>query len=254
MSKVGNNPTSSLLPATDNYSYYKFIKTPTELGMNDKGTNIAKNFGGLIDYMNLLISGNSRASKTGRPLGNKFFTSTLSKCTDETTGSSVPRYLYFDYIPTGKINIPMDLSGVSTTSINTGFNGMVPGLIEDLGDINPLKLLAGIREDTYPKCINVTLDTINQDNQLGAETHHVTVTDLLDIDPCNFSTNVNPATKSKCKKPHKHVAPSNPTKSKTAESFDIHSSNIDPYTTLLIICVLLLCMFGLLWIKYQRYV
>ena len=238
MSNAVTNPTSSLLPATDNYSYYTFIKTPTELGMNDKGTNIAKNFGGLIDYMNLLISGNSRASKTGRPLGNKFFTSTLSKCTDETTGSSVPRYLYFDYIPTGKINIPMDLSGVSTTSINTGFSGMVPGLIEDLGDINPLKLLAGISEDTYPKCSSVTLDTINQDNQLGAETHHITITDMMDIDPCNFSTNVNPATKSKCRKKHTHVAPYKPPGTSTSEPFSIHHSRITSSTVVfVVVCV-----------------
>ena len=200
-----SSTSSTLLPATDNYSYYKFIKPPTDIGMKDSGKSIATNFGGLISYMNLLISGDSKASTTGRPLGNKFFSGTLSKCLDTQTNSSVPRHLYFDYVPTGNISIPMSATEVS--SINTGFKGLVPGLIEDLSEINPVSLLSTLYDDLTPKCTKVTLDTINQNNQLGAESHYITLTDQKVIDPCNYNTNINPVTNVKCKKPHNHVAP-----------------------------------------------
>jgi hypothetical protein len=206
---MSNSNTISTLPATSDYSYYTQIKTPDELGMKDKGTNIAKNFTGLIAYMNLLLAGDSKASKTGHPLGNRFFSATLSKCTDVNTNTSVPRHLYFDYIPTGKINIPMDITDTTQASINTGFKGLVPGIIEDLSRINPVSMLSVFKEDISPKCRQVVLDTINSNNQLGAETHYITLEDMIHIDPCYFSDNLNPVTNAKCKRPHKHVPPSN---------------------------------------------
>ena len=57
------------------YPYYQNIKSPSQIGMSDKGTMSAlgKDIDGLIQYVELLVQGNSSASKTGQPLGNKFF-------------------------------------------------------------------------------------------------------------------------------------------------------------------------------------
>ena len=64
------------------YPYYKNIKTPSQIGMSDKGTiqQMGKNVNGLVQYVQLLVTGKSKASATGRPLGNKFFLQTGAKC------------------------------------------------------------------------------------------------------------------------------------------------------------------------------
>ena len=69
------------------YPYYKNIKTPKEIGMSSKGslTALGNDINGLIQYVELLVSGNSKASATGKPLGNKFFLQTGAKCVDTTT-------------------------------------------------------------------------------------------------------------------------------------------------------------------------
>jgi len=250
---MSNSPTNITIPATSDYSYYTQIKTPEELGMKDKGTNIAKNFTGLTAYMNLLLAGDSKASKTGRPLGNRFFSATLSKCTDVTTNKSVPRHLYFDYIPTGKINLPMDITDTTQATINTGFKGLVPGIIEDLARINPVSLLSVFKEDVSPKCRQVTLDTINSNNQLGAETHYITLEDMIRIDPCYFSDNINPSTNTKCKRPHKHVPPSNTIdnsknatplvtirKKRVKEAFERHTSGVEQYYIFIILVIFII--------------
>jgi hypothetical protein len=78
------------------YPYYKYIKTPSDIGMSDKGslTVLGKNIDGLIAYVEVLVSGGGKASATGRPLGNKFFLKTGGKCTDTVTAQEVDRYIY----------------------------------------------------------------------------------------------------------------------------------------------------------------
>lgn len=209
----GNPPSSSsssssIPVASEDYAYYSFIKPPSKLGMSDKGSNIAKNFTGLVEYVNLLVYGKSKASTTGQPLGNKFFAPTLSKCTLQPSKESVPRDLYFDFIPTGKMDIAIDpLDAANEMQIDTGYKGLVPGLMEDINDINPVRLLSSLSEDIAPECIKVSLDTIDDQNVLGAETHYVTLSDLRRVSECNFLTNYNPVTKIRCKRPHKHASP-----------------------------------------------
>ena len=64
------------------YPYYKNIKSPSQIGMSNKGTlqQLANNVDGLISYVEVLVSGKSKASATGGPLGNKFFLQTAGKC------------------------------------------------------------------------------------------------------------------------------------------------------------------------------
>ena len=101
------------------YSYYKFIKEPSAIGMSDKGSlkQMGKNIDGLISYVDLLVTGKSKASTTGQPLGNKFFLKTGGKCMDKSSvseegaegaegeevvegeGVEVDRYIYVNNVP-----------------------------------------------------------------------------------------------------------------------------------------------------------
>lgn len=78
-SGVGNAKKSFLGPS---YSYWENVKQPAQMNMTpgfSLGT-LANNVDGLISYVEILVSGKSNASKTGKPLGNKFFLKTAGKC------------------------------------------------------------------------------------------------------------------------------------------------------------------------------
>ena len=80
------------------YPYYKYIKTPSEIGMTDEGSlkALGKDIDGLTSYVELLVSGQGNASATGQPLGNKFFLQTGGKCRDKATGQDVDRFIYIN--------------------------------------------------------------------------------------------------------------------------------------------------------------
>lgn len=192
MSSVSDSSSQSFLGP--DYPYYKQIKNPTQLGMNDKGSNIGTNFTGLMDYVQLLVSGTSKASKTGKPLGNRFFLQTLGKCTAKDTGNVVPRFLYFDNIPQGRIPILSDALGTNMTS----FRGLIPGVISGLNNFNPSAVTSALTAGVSPQCQNVTLQVVDENNQASQQTHYVATVDLENLDPCSFPGKVNLVTKKKC--------------------------------------------------------
>ena len=52
----------------------------------------------------MLVTGKGRASKTGKPLGNKFFLKTGGQCNPiDKKGNTVDRYLYINNVPDGSI-------------------------------------------------------------------------------------------------------------------------------------------------------
>ena len=57
------------------YKYYKFIKTPKEMGMSTKGgmKDLQDNVAALVSYGEVLISGKGAATDAEVPLGNKYF-------------------------------------------------------------------------------------------------------------------------------------------------------------------------------------
>jgi len=75
---------SSLLGPS--YDYWKSIKQPSDMGMSPGFSlgALATNVDGLLSYVEVLISGTGNASKTGKPLGNKFFLKTLGQCSETT--------------------------------------------------------------------------------------------------------------------------------------------------------------------------
>ena len=161
--------------ASTDYPYHEFIKSPKELGMSDKGTlvQMGKDIKGLISYTELLVSGKSAASKTGQPLGNKYFKNTGGKCKDA-SGKEQDRYIYINNVPDGSIPFISEGMGVKFDS----FRGLIPGVIGNIGALNPAALLKAFAAGTTPACKKITMETINNTNTNGSETHYVATIDI----------------------------------------------------------------------------
>jgi hypothetical protein len=187
------------------YPYYKNIKNPSQIGMSDNGTlqQTAQDINGLIQYVELLVTGNSQASATGGPLGNKFFLQTGAKCAatdkcsnpnDSSTCESVDRYIYVDNVPQG--NIPFISSGLGVDF--SEFKGLIPGAMGNLNVLNPFAIMRAFMSGSTPPCQELTMQTIDVNNNSSSETHYVTLTDIQSMDPCTFSNGKNPVTGASC--------------------------------------------------------
>ena len=188
-----------------NYEYWKQIKTPPELGMTSDGTlgALGKDIDGLVQYVEVLVTGQG-ASKTGRPLGNKFFLPTGGKCKDirscdgqgaECQLQEVDRYIYINNVPQG--NIPFISSGMGQNF--SDLKGLIPGAMSDLNVLNPFSIMTAFLSGSTPNCQEITLQTIDVNNNKSSETHYVTLTDIINMDPCSFPKKKNPLTNEKCK-------------------------------------------------------
>ena len=174
------------------YQYWKQIKSPEQMGMSTNGSisAIADDVGGLINYVELLVTGTGNASATGGPLGNKFFLKTAATCKDKNSKKIVDRYVYVNNVPNG--SIPFISSGMN---MNFGeFEGLVPGTLSNVAALNPMLIFQAFMSGSQPDCQEITLETIDVDNNSSRETRHVTVTDIQNMNPCSFS-NGNPITK-----------------------------------------------------------
>ena len=187
------------------YPYYKNIKTPSQIGMSDKGTiqQMSKDVNGLIQYVELLVQGTSKASATGGPLGNKFFLQTGAKClatdkcsdpNDSSTCEQEDRYIYVNNVPAG--NIPFISSGLGVNF--SEFKGLIPGSMSNLNVLNPFAITSAFLSGSTPPCQEITMQTIDVNNNKSSETHYVTVTDIKNMDPCSFPKGKNPITGAKC--------------------------------------------------------
>jgi len=189
------------------YPYYKKIKTPSEIGMSDKGTiqQMGKNITGLIEYVNLLATGSKdSASTTGGPLGNKFFLQTAAKCAaidkcsdknDPSTCEQVDRFIYVDNLPSG--NIPFISGGLGVNF--SEFKGLIPGAMGNLNVLNPFAIMRSFLAGSTPPCQELTMETIDINNNRSPGTHYVTLADIGNIDSCTFSNKKNPITGQKCR-------------------------------------------------------
>jgi hypothetical protein len=180
-----------------NYPYYKYIRTPKEIGMSDKGTMdaLTSDINGLINYTKLLVQGSGKASATGKPLGNKFFLNTGAKCNDIVNKKQVDRYIYVNNVPEG--NIPFISQGLGVNF--SEFKGLIPGSISNLNVLNPYNLLQSFLSGSVPDCKKLTMETIDVKNNKSSETHYVTLIDIKNMDPCIFPNKINPITKNRCR-------------------------------------------------------
>lgn len=186
------------------YSYLQFIKTPSEMGMSDKGSmeTIETNINGLIGYVDLLVDGKSKASKAQNngPLGNSFFVTTTAKCdlVDKMTGikMSVPRSIYVNNIPTGGI-------GAAPGANVPEFRGLIPGMMSGMSALDPARMAESLSNASSPECISVTLNVTDDKGAIVPSTNYITISDAKYVDPCSFTDFANPVTNGVCagKKP-----------------------------------------------------
>jgi hypothetical protein len=204
------------------YPYYKNIKTPEQLGMSDKGTmsQLKTDIKGLTQYANLLIDGNSSASATGKPLGNRYFLKSGGKClappdnpkcqysssdpasnncfqdcaADPSGCQQVDRYIYINNIASG--NLPF----ITGNGNFTNFKGLIPGAVEDALTLveSPEGLFTAFTQGSAPACNKITMKTISINNMQGVESNYVTRDEIENMDPCSFTTFLNPLNKQKC--------------------------------------------------------
>jgi hypothetical protein len=190
-----NELQESLLGPT--YNYPDQIKSPSELGMSSTGSwkTLTNDISGLIAYVQVLVTGEGKASKTGRPLGTKFFLKTGGKCKDIKSGELVQRYVYIDNVPDG--TIPFISSGLGVNF--TTFRGLIPGIMSNIGKVNPLQILQSFVMGSNPDCQSITLQTIDAKNNVSKETQFVATLDIQSMTACSFPDKKNPLTGVKCK-------------------------------------------------------
>jgi hypothetical protein len=161
--------------------------------VGDSLSNVENGVAGIFSYVKLLVEGRSNASKTGQPLGNKYFLETSESCINQNTNKKEKRSLYFDNVPTGTLGILKD-----TGEEFSEFRGLVPGAIEDVMAIGKIDFFSVFTETGIPKCLPVKLKTIDINNKEGSDTQFVTVSDIKQISPCNFISRTNPVNGAVC--------------------------------------------------------
>lgn len=178
------------------YPYYSNINTPGQIGMSSNGDlqTLGSDINGLIQYVEVLVTGDSQASSTGGPLGNKFFLQTGAKCVATDTNQQVDRYIYVNNVPNG--NIPFISQGLGVDF--TEFKGLIPGSMSNLNALNPFAIMQSFMSGSTPPCQELTMQTIDVNNNQSTQTEYVTLVDIQNMDPCSFQNGVNPVTNAGC--------------------------------------------------------
>ena len=79
------------------------------------------------------------------------------------------------------------------------FKGLVPGIMENIEELNPLHLFSAFTESTTPPCRNIHMNVINDDNIENTASGFVIDSEVKKITPCAFASNKNPITNETCK-------------------------------------------------------
>lgn len=141
-SVAGGTGTQSVMGPS--YSYVDNIQSPSALGISSDGSmsQIARNIGGIVTYVQYLISGPA--------MGNRFFIKTGGTCTAP-DGSSQSRSNYVNNVTDAAEALPesmrRDLGGLASD-----FNGLIPGMIQDVEGLNPVSLFNSLSADSIPTC------------------------------------------------------------------------------------------------------
>jgi hypothetical protein len=137
------------------YSYTDNIKGPAQMGVGNRGTmgQLATNTGAISDYVKYMVSGPA--------LGNQYFVNTGGSCMAPDK-SIQARYNYINNIASGDAILPASMrQGLG--GIASNFNGLIPGIIEDTEQLNPLYLFSSLAADSTPSCECYTCPTSGGD-------------------------------------------------------------------------------------------
>jgi hypothetical protein len=186
--------------ANNDYQYYKFIKTPKEMGI-EKGSsldNVSSGVAGIFKYIKVLVEGTGDALKVSGPLGNKYLVETSEKCIEKRTGAEKKRSLYFDNVPSGDFGMLSGGNTLQETGSFTDFRGLIPGAIENMMAIGKIDFFSIFSQKPIPDCSLVRLKTIDGNDNDGTGEGYITISDIKKISACNFATNTNPETNAIC--------------------------------------------------------
>lgn len=137
------------------YSYAENIRGPAAMGVGNRGTfgQIGTNTGAIFNYVKYMISGPA--------MGNQYFVNTGGSCT-ASDKSVQPRYNYINNIASGADVLPaamkQDLGGIASN-----FDGLIPGMLEDVEGLNPVHLFGALAADSTPSCECYTCPTSGGD-------------------------------------------------------------------------------------------
>jgi hypothetical protein len=185
------------------YSYADNVIGPAYLGVGSQPTigQLFTNTGAIIDYVNYMVSGPA--------LGNQYFVNTGGTCIapDKSTQS---RYNFINNLASGDDTLPEDMK-VALAGIASDFNGLIPGMLEDIEGLNPLNLFTAIAADSTPTCECYTCPT-----QYGYQSRFLNTDLTPDFDPtvCALETDL-----TKCANPPPAPPDPNQRKKKGKEGF-----------------------------------
>lgn len=168
----------------ETYSYIQNIKSPTELGGGMNVSDFDKNLLSMSDYIDLVMVGESRASKASRKIpGNKFFYKTDATCKNK-KGEIVPRSIYVNNITAGDW---LPGSGASGT-LATSKRGLLFGILEDsMSGFDPRGFANSIFDGNDGPCSLIHLPVVNNNNEYSEGSGYVLDREIPDIHPCLFS-------------------------------------------------------------------
>lgn len=168
---VSNVETEILGP---DYSYSNSIKGPSSLGVGSDGSfsQLGSNAAGIAYYVEALITGNP-------PLGNQFFVNTGGMCTAP-DGSLQPRYNYINNMSSGAASLPPAIS-----ELGSDFNGLIPGVADDIEGLNPLHLFTSLMADSNPPCVCLQCPVSNTN---GTDSKFVTQSLSADVSSSQCQT------------------------------------------------------------------
>jgi hypothetical protein len=132
------------------YSYSDALQGPSSLGVGSNGSlgQLITNTEAVVYYTEALITGNP-------PLGNQYFVNTGGMCTAP-DGSLQPRYNYINNMSSGAAALPPAIS-----ELGADFNGLIPGVADDIEGLNPLHLFSALTADANPPCLCVLCPASN---------------------------------------------------------------------------------------------
>ena len=110
-------------------------------------------------------------------MGNKFFITTGGQCVDYKTNKLVTRSMYVNNIPSDKIPIISNMADMKFPE----FRGMVPGILQNLYDINPVRMFRAFMEGNEPLCAEVNLPVIDENDNKSTQSGYVPIVELLDL-------------------------------------------------------------------------
>ena len=228
----------------DGYSYIGATESPSELGVGTDPDQIKNNINAVVDYAQLLINGDGPANRIQKqygadiPVGDRYFINTGGQCRpveasvgcqkdgtckklDEGTEIQsasgkikvVPRSMLINNIPENDVPIPSSLKDASAGG-SLKFDGIVPGIINDVIGMNPMGMIMGFMIPAFPDCIETSITTVTGKGKDAykpvTQAAYVITSEAQNINPCAFANFTNPLTGETCPKSEQWAAAPGP--------------------------------------------